>query len=47
MAARCLEWLENRGIIDDASPYLSWNEPEKKYGLEEFRKWQDILAEEF
>ena len=47
MAANCLEWLENRGIIDDASPYLSWNEPEKKYGLEEFRKWQDILAEEF
>ena len=47
MGVRCLEWLENRGIIDDASPYLSWNEPEKKYGLEEFRKWQDILAEEF
>ena len=41
MAARCLEWLENRGIIDDASPYLSWNEPEKKSD-----RWQDMLAEE-
>ena len=41
MAAKCLEWLENRGIIDDASPYLSWNEPEKKSD-----RWQDMLAEE-
>jgi hypothetical protein len=41
VASLCLEWLENRGIIDDASPYLSWNEPEKKSD-----RRQDMLAEE-
>ena len=47
MAERCLEWLENRGIIDDVSPYLSWNEPEKKSDRrQDLLTVEDILAEE-